>query len=177
VTCRPKCARGRDTGRPTPKTVHVREPPGIGSGAAPRLRGAFAGSLVQRSNVPLLLWHDNRSFAIGHAVAWDDRYDGLWGEFVLAMTPVAQVAGQHAADDDLSGISVGFTPIRSTWKYAADWNADLGPDYMDHVVAMRPGYMRFRLRRRPPIPRHGSTRLSRTASLPNRSSSNAWRPV
>jgi HK97 family phage prohead protease len=97
-------------------------------------RGAFTGSLVQRSNVPLLLWHDNRSFPIGHAVAWDDRYDGLYGQFVLAMTPVAQVAGQHADGGFLTGMSVGFSPIRSTWRYAADWNPDLGPDYMDHVV-------------------------------------------
>src|SRR3974377_2459961 len=59
-------------------------------------RGAFTGSLVQRSNVPLLLWHDNRSFPIGHAFAWDDRHDGLYGQFVLAMTPVAKVAGQQA---------------------------------------------------------------------------------
>jgi HK97 family phage prohead protease len=97
-------------------------------------RGAFTGSLVQRSNVPLLLWHDHQSFPIGHAVEWDDRPEGLWGLFVLAMSPVAQVAGQHARDDDLTGMSVGFSPIRSTWHYAHDWNPHLGPDHMDHVT-------------------------------------------
>jgi hypothetical protein len=97
-------------------------------------RGAFTDSLVKRANVPLLLWHDNRSFPIGHAVAWDDRYDGLWGYFKLAMSSVAQVAGQHARDGDLTGLSVGFSPIRSTWRYAADWNPLIGVDYMDHVT-------------------------------------------
>ncbi len=97
-------------------------------------RGAFTASLVRRSNVPLLLWHDNRSFPIGHAVAWDDRYNGLWGQFVLAMSSVAQVAGQQADEGFLTGMSVGFSPIRSSWRYASDWNPNLGPDYMDHVV-------------------------------------------
>jgi uncharacterized protein len=97
-------------------------------------RGAFTASLVRRSNVPLLLWHDNRSFPIGHAVAWDDRYDGLWGQFTLAMSAPAQVAGQQADEGFLTGMSVGFSPVRSSWRYASDWNPDLGPDHMDHVV-------------------------------------------
>ena len=45
-----------------------------------------------------------------------------------------QVAGQHAADGFLTGMSVGFSPVRSTWRYAVDWNPDLGADHMDHVV-------------------------------------------
>ena len=60
--------------------------------------------------------------------------DGLWAQFRLAMTPVAQVAGQHAADGFMTGMSVGFSPIRSTWKYASEWNPNLGVDHMDHVV-------------------------------------------
>jgi HK97 family phage prohead protease len=97
-------------------------------------RGAFTGSLVTQPNVPLLLFHDNRSFPIGHAVAWDDRPDGLHGQFKLNMTAVAQQAAQLARDDDLTGMSVGFGPVRSTWTYAAEWSPDLGPDHLDRVV-------------------------------------------
>lgn len=97
-------------------------------------RGAFTASLVSRSDVPLLLWHDNRSFPIGHAVAWDDQPEGLWGEFKLAMTPVAQYTGSQAHEGFLVGMSVGFAAIRSTWRYAADWNPLLGPEHMDQVT-------------------------------------------
>jgi HK97 family phage prohead protease len=97
-------------------------------------RGAFTASLVERSNLPVLLWHDNRSSPIGVAVAWDDRYDGLHAQFRLSTSAVAQVAGEHARDGFLTGMSVGFSPVRSTWRYAAQWNPDLGPDCMDWVT-------------------------------------------
>lgn len=98
-------------------------------------RGAFTASLAQRSNVPLLLWHDNAAFPIGTATGWDDRYDGLHAQFRLALSPVAQVAASHAAEGFLTGLSVGFIPQRSSWRYAGnDWNPDLGPDHMDHVT-------------------------------------------
>jgi HK97 family phage prohead protease len=98
-------------------------------------RGAFTASLVARSAVPLLLWHDRRTFPLGVATAWDDRRDGLHATFNLAMTPVAQFAGNQAAQGFLTGLSVGFTPGRSSVRrYAQEWNPELGPDYMDHVV-------------------------------------------
>ena len=114
--------------------VPYRQPTDVGFMVESFDRGAFTASLVRRANVPLLLWHDNRSFPIGHAIAWDDRYDGLWGSFALAMTAPAQVAGQQAAEGFLTGMSVGFSPVRSTWRYASDWNPDLGADHMDHVT-------------------------------------------
>jgi hypothetical protein len=97
-------------------------------------RGAFTGSLVKQPAVPLLLWHDNRAFPVGIAEAWDDRPDGLHGRFKVAMTSVAQVAAQQAREGFLTGMSVGFGPIRSTWTFAADWDPDLGPDHMDRVT-------------------------------------------
>ena len=119
----------------TGRVVPYGDPTDVGLMVESFDRGAFTGSLVQRSSgVPLLLWHDNRSFPIGVSEAWDDRSDGLWAQFRLAMTPVAQVAGQHAADGFMTGMSVGFSPIRSTWKYAPEWNPNLGVDHMDHVV-------------------------------------------
>jgi HK97 family phage prohead protease len=97
-------------------------------------RGAFTASLVERPTVPLLLWHDNRSFPVGVAEEWDDRPDGLHGRFRLAMTAVAQVAASHIRDGFMDGLSVGFGPIRSSWSYAAEYNPDLGPSYMDKVT-------------------------------------------
>jgi HK97 family phage prohead protease len=97
-------------------------------------RGAFTASLAKRPQTPLLLWHDNRSFPIGHAVEWDDRHDGLHGRFKLAMSAMAQYAAQQARDDFLTGMSVGFGPVRSSWVYAGDWNPDLGPDHLDKVT-------------------------------------------
>jgi len=97
-------------------------------------RGAFTASLVKRPDVPLLLWHDNRSFPIGVGEDWDDRADGLHGRFRLAMSAVAQVAASHIRDGFMDGMSVGFGPVRASWSYAADYNPDLGPDFMDKVT-------------------------------------------
>ena len=78
-------------------------------------RGAFTQSIVRTPRVPLLLWHDNRGFPIGAAVAWDDREDGLHGRFRLALSAVAQQAGQPTpATKLLTGLSIGFSPIRSS---------------------------------------------------------------
>jgi HK97 family phage prohead protease len=97
-------------------------------------RGAFTASLVKRPDVPLLLWHDNRSFPVGVAEDWDDRADGLHGRFRLAMSAVAQVAASHIRDGFMDGMSVGFGPVRSSWSYAAEYNPDAGPDFMDRVT-------------------------------------------
>lgn len=118
----------------TGRVVPYDTPADIGLFRESFARGAFTASLVERSNVPLLLWHDNRTFPIGIAVAWDDRADGLHGMFRLAMTSVAQVAGQHAHQGFLTGMSVGFSPIRSSWRYVEHWDPDLGPDHIDHVT-------------------------------------------
>jgi HK97 family phage prohead protease len=114
--------------------VPYNAPTDIGLAVEQFARGAFTGSLVEWSDIPLLLWHDNRSWPIGVATDWDDRFDGLHARFRLAMTSVAQSAGMYARDGLLSGLSVGFSPIKSSWRYAAEWNPELGPDGLDHVV-------------------------------------------
>lgn len=89
--------------------------------------GAFTASLTDVvGKIPLLLWHDHQSFPIGMGQDWDERRDGLYGRFKIAHTAVAQVAAQHARDDFLIGMSVGFVPIRSQWTYATDWDPDAG---------------------------------------------------
>jgi HK97 family phage prohead protease len=82
---------------------------------------------------PLLLFHDNRSFPIGHAESWthDGGLNGIWK---LNGTPEADRAADAAAAGDLLGLSVGFMPRRSDWTYVEDWNPDLGIEHKDKVV-------------------------------------------
>jgi hypothetical protein len=51
-------------------------------------------SLIDQPKVPLLRWHDERSFPIGQSDpdAWDDRADGLYARFTLLATVAAQTA-------------------------------------------------------------------------------------
>jgi hypothetical protein len=82
---------------------------------------------------PLLLFHENRSFPIGHAEEWRHD-DGLRGIWKLNASPEADRAADAAASGDLVGLSVGFMPKRSDWTYVEDWDPDLGIEHKDKVV-------------------------------------------
>jgi HK97 family phage prohead protease len=84
-------------------------------------------------NLPLLLFHNNRSFPIGHAESWTHE-GGLNGVWKLNGSPESDRAADAAAAGDLVGLSVGFMPVRSDWVYVEDWNPDLGPEYKDKVT-------------------------------------------
>jgi HK97 family phage prohead protease len=100
------------------------------------------GSLKQSTkggtgkNLPLLLFHDNRSFPIGAADSWDNRADGLHGVWRLDDHADAQRAAQAATDGMLLGMSIGFQPVRSEWTYCDDWDPDLGPEHKDTVIRL-----------------------------------------
>ena len=85
-------------------------------------------------NLPLLLFHNNRSWPIGHADSWKSTETGLDAVWRLNETAEAQQAATLANAGDLTGMSIGFIPIRSEWEYVEDWNPELGPDHMDRVV-------------------------------------------
>jgi hypothetical protein len=87
------------------------------------------------TRLPLLLFHDNRSFPIGHAEKWthDDGLNGVWQ---LNDSPEAQRAATMAEAGDLVGMSVGFQPIRSAWDFVEDWAPELGPEHMDRVTRL-----------------------------------------
>lgn len=97
--------------------------------------GSFAQSTKAGSGkgLPLLLFHDNRSFPIGRAEGWAHDGGGLDGVWKLSESDEAQRAAIAADAGELTGLSVGFSPIRSAWEYVDDWNPDLGPDHMDRV--------------------------------------------
>jgi HK97 family phage prohead protease len=63
---------------------------------------------TRHAKLPLLLFHDNRSFPIGHAETWSHPDDGLHGVWKLNDTPEAQRAAHLADNGDLVGLSVGF---------------------------------------------------------------------
>ena len=100
-------------------------------------RGSFTASIAAKPRLPLLAFHDNRRFPLGHAVDWSDEPTGLRARFKLNVTPDAQMLGQLMLSGEPMGLSVGFVPERSEWRYAADWNPDLGPDHMDRLVRLR----------------------------------------
>ena len=83
--------------------------------------------------LPLLLFHENRSFPIGHAEEWrhDDGLSGVWR---LNDSPEAQRAAGAVDDGDLNGLSIGFLPIKSEWAYVDEWAPDLGPEHKDRVT-------------------------------------------
>jgi len=84
---------------------------------------------------PLLLFHENRSFPIGHAETWRHDDGGLDGVWRLNDRAEAQEAAELAEAGDLTGMSIGFQPMRSLWDLVEydDWDPDAGPDHMDKV--------------------------------------------
>jgi hypothetical protein len=117
--------------------------------------------------LPLLLFHDNRSFPIGHAESWSHPHDGLHGIWKLNESPEAQRAAQAAEAGDLVGLSVGFNDaVAPAWEDGDPFADD--EDLMPRVsrvesrlleVSMTPtpafesaGVTHVRSAWRPPIP-------------------------
>lgn len=96
--------------------------------------GSFAKSIKESAAaLPLLMFHDNRTWPIGVAEEWDDGSAALVGTWRLDGSEEAQRAGQLARDGILNFMSIGFMPIRSEWELVDDWNPDKGPEFKDHV--------------------------------------------
>lgn len=89
----------------------------------------FAKSISESAlRLPLMARHDSgNSWPIGSAVEWDDRTDGLWGQWLMAGTFEARTAWQLVDERHLGAMSAGFLPIRSDWTLA-------DPPDLDHVV-------------------------------------------
>jgi len=64
-------------------------------------------------NIPLLEQHDTSRHPIGMSVRWEKSAEGLIGEFKLAPTPRGEEARTLAATGMVTGLSVGFIPIRN----------------------------------------------------------------
>jgi HK97 family phage prohead protease len=74
----------------------------------------FDKSIAERgTRIPLLEQHDQKRNPIGMAVSWDKTSDGLVADFRLARTTRGEEARQLALDGMVTGLSVGFIPIRN----------------------------------------------------------------
>lgn len=112
----------------------------IGGYVEQHAEGSFAHSTRAGTgkSLPLLIAHDNRSLAAvaGHVVKWTNSADGLRGVWQLNDGPGAQTAAALADNGDVTGLSIGFQPIRSTWELldVDDWAPELGPAHKDRVT-------------------------------------------
>ena len=99
--------------------------------------GAFEKSIGEAARaLPLLMFHDARTWPIGAARDWDSHGKGLDGVWDLDDSTEAQRAAQLADKGYLTGMSVGFQPIRSDYDMVEDWAPELGPDHMDKVTRL-----------------------------------------
>ncbi len=97
--------------------------------------GSLAKSIKEAArSLPLNLFHENRSFPIGAASEWDEQATGLVGTWRLDESETAQEAARLAEAGMLTGLSIEFAPVRSSWEVADEWDPSRGPDFMDKVT-------------------------------------------
>ncbi len=74
----------------------------------------FDKSIKERGNkIPLLEQHDTQRHPIGMSVSWQKDASGLIADFKLANTARGEEARALAAEGLVTGLSVGFLPIRN----------------------------------------------------------------
>ena len=91
------------------------------------LPGSFTKSIREAARkLPLLLWHDNRTFPIGVSHEWRDNDDGLDAVWDIDVDdPRAVEAARKAERGELTGLSIGFAPIEKRGKNAKGELVDL----------------------------------------------------
>ena len=81
-------------------------------------KGAFAKSIKEAARrLPLLLFHDERSFPVGVSEKWTETDDGLDVVWTLDTSERAQEAARLASEGMLTGLSVGFQGIQAERTY------------------------------------------------------------
>jgi len=77
------------------------------------VRGTFRKSIREAaSRLPLLLWHDNRTFPVGVSRKWEETDEALVGEWDIDPDDdLAQTAARKADGKMLTGMSVGFAEV------------------------------------------------------------------
>jgi HK97 family phage prohead protease len=89
--------------------------------------GLFDKSIKEAAaKLPLLLFHDDLTWPIGHAHEWKSDADGLRGRWKLDSSTEAQRAARMARDGHMTSMSVGYQPELSRWDWAdvETWDPD-----------------------------------------------------
>jgi len=118
-------------GRAVPYNV----PEYIGTFNEVHLPGSFAKTIREAAAaLPLLLFHDSKQFPVGRIDKWEDTETGLDGVWKLDSGENAQRAAKLAADGMLTGMSIGFKPIKNrSIKRVEKFDPRLGADYVDTI--------------------------------------------
>lgn len=130
--------------------------------------GSFKRSTTGRSGtrLPLLLFHDNRKWPVGHAEKWSHD-GGLRGVWRLNDSSDAQTAAKMAEDGDLVGMSIGFADAAAPeWEFPREFDPDLGPDHKARVTRVESRLLEVSLTPTPAFADAGVTMVRTRAACP-----------
>jgi HK97 family phage prohead protease len=133
---------------------------------------------TRHANLPLLLFHDNRSFPIGHAESWAHPDDGLHGVWKLNGTAEAQRAAELAENGDLVGLSIGFADAAPpAWEDGDPFSDDL--DAWPRVTRVESRLLEVSMTPTPAFAEAGVTMVRTAARQPERArrQMDHWRRV
>lgn len=118
------------------RAVPYNKPANLGYFLEEHEPGSFAKSIKEAAiDLPLLMFHEARTFPIGATDSWDDNdkaLDGIWR--LDEDSEHAQRTADLVNKGMLSCMSIGFSPIRSEWEFVDDWEPSRGPEHMDRVI-------------------------------------------
>lgn len=104
----------------------------------------FMESLQREPNLPLLLFHDSRSFPVGIAERWTHKPDGLYGLWKMDSNDRGREAARQASIGHL-GLSIGFQPDPEGTDYRADadslWLTRLAARLLEVSLTPTPAYV------------------------------------
>ena len=106
--------------------------------------GVFDKSIKERGNrIPLLEQHDTQRHPIGMSVSWEKTSSGLIADFKLAGTARGEEARTLAQEGLVTGLSVGFIPVRNKTTQSRDGKQHITrlEAKLDHVgLVTQPAY-------------------------------------
>lgn len=83
--------------------------------------GAFTESLKTKSDLPLLVFHNQKSWPVGVAEKWTEKTDGLYGLWRIDVEdPTAAEALRKVEAGLVTGLSIGFLPDPNTDTITTD---------------------------------------------------------
>lgn len=83
--------------------------------------GCFKKSITERArSLPLMIEHGHEKIPVGVSVEWLDDDQALHGVWEFDTRAEAVEAARLAENRMLSGLSVGFQPVRTNWSQRAD---------------------------------------------------------